>query len=130
MTEREEIINSLNACMDVHRSGIWSSGCAFCSYAKQSNPKCFMDLTKDVIELLKHDAQTIESMECTIDKLTKALAEQPEQKHGHWISYGCGLYRCSVCNDGKNMNFVPNYCSTCGARMDEKMDGREVKQNG
>ena len=75
MTEREEIINSLNACMDVHQSGIWSSGCAFCSYAKRSNPKCFMDLTKDVIELLKRDEQTIESLERTIDKLTKAIAE-------------------------------------------------------
>ena len=53
------------------------------------------------------------------------LREQPEQKHGHWISYGCGFYRCSVCEDAKNMNFVPNYCSTCGAKMDE-----EVKQDG
>lgn len=57
------------------------------------------------------------------------LREQPEQKHGHWISFGYGYYRCSVCNDGKNMNFVPNYCSTCGAKMDEKMDRMEVKQN-
>ena len=64
MTNREEIINSLNACMDVHRSGLWSSGCAFCSYAKQSNPKCFMNLTQDAVALLR---------------------EEPEQKHGHWI---------------------------------------------
>ena len=60
----------------------------------------------------------------------KLLKEQPEQKHGHWISFGYGYYRCSVCNDGKNMNFVPNYCSTCGAKMDEKMDRMEVKQDG
>ncbi len=65
MTSREEIINSLNACMDVHRSGLWSSGCAFCSYAKQSNPKCFMNLTKDAVALLR---------------------EESEQKHGYWIS--------------------------------------------
>ena len=127
MTEREEIINSLNACMDVHRSGLWSSGCAFCSYAKRSNPKCFMDLTKDVIELLKHDAQTIESMECTIDKLTKTLAEQPEQKHGHWIRPPKFFLesQCSVCKEtyvGDYRGF--NFCPECGARMDE-----EVKQN-
>lgn len=63
------------------------------------------------------------------DLILELLKEQPEQKHGHWISFGCGFYRCSVCDDRKNMNFVPNYCSTCGAKMDEKMDNLEVKQN-
>lgn len=64
MTSREEIINSLNACMDVHRSGLWSSGCAFCSYAKQSNPKCYMNLTKDVIELLKEQQEIVRCKDC------------------------------------------------------------------
>lgn len=104
MTEREEIINSLNACMDVHRSGLWSSGCAFCSYAKRSNPKCFMDLTKDAIAMLR---------------------EQPEQKHGHWIrSPGFRPdFQCSVCKE----TYVGNcrmfkFCPECGARMDEEVE--------
>ena len=118
MTEREEIINSLNACMDVHRSGLWSSGCAFCSYAKRSNPKCFMDLTKDAIALLR---------------------EQPEQKHGHWIPVklptgveAFGYKECTVqeviCSECRFTEDVMassySYCPHCGTKMDE-----EVKQN-
>lgn len=53
MPSREEIIKSLEDCMDVHRSGLWSSGCMSCAYAKQSNPKCFMNLTKDAVALLR-----------------------------------------------------------------------------
>ena len=64
MAEREEIINSLNACMDVHRSGPWSSGCAFCSYAKRSNPKCFMDLTRDAIALLREQPEIVRCKDC------------------------------------------------------------------
>lgn len=64
MTEREEIINSLNACMDVHRSGLWSSGCAFCSYAKRSNPKCLMDLTRDAIALLREQPEIVRCKDC------------------------------------------------------------------
>ena len=118
MTSREEIINSLNACMDVHRSGLWSSGCAFCSYAKQSNPKCFMNLTKDAVALLR---------------------EEPEQKHGHWIpiklptgveEFGYKEYMvqevtCSECKFTEDVSASAYlYCPNCGAKMDGK-----VKQN-
>ena len=108
MTEREEIINSLNACMDVHRSGLWSSGCAFCSYAKQSNPKCFMNLTKDAIALLR---------------------EQPEQKHGHWkrVEEGFTDMMCSECGElallDLDRDFVlSKYCPNCGAIMDKEVE--------
>ena len=143
MTNREEIINSLNACMDVHRSGLWSSGCAFCSYAKRSNPKCFMDLTRDAIELLKHDEQTIASLQSTIDKLTKALSEKPEQKffvdsdgkitplpiqkHGHWIVSGeppIMVKTCSECNIRifhHSGGELEKFCAWCGAKMDEEV---------
>ena len=116
MPSREEIINSLNACMDVHRSGLWSSGCAFCSYAKQSTPKCFMNLIKDATALLR---------------------EEPEQKHGHWQNDKYGNMLCSVCGglaietiagriaDWHLAPYLSNYCPQCGARMDE-----EVKQDG
>lgn len=50
------------------------------------------------------------------------LKEQPEQKHGHWISFGYAHYTCSCCGTGRYMNFVPNYCSACGAKMDEEVD--------
>ena len=112
MTSREEIINSLNACMDVHRSGLWSSGCAFCSYAKRSNPKCFMDLTKDAVALLR---------------------EEPEQKHGHWKGFTQSRYfgkddygepifrdgRFYVCSECRRKSIIKYpYCPRCGAKMD------------
>lgn len=106
MTSREEIINSLNACMDVHRSGLWSFGCAFCSYAKQSNPKCFMNLTKDTVALLR---------------------EEPEQKHGHWKQVEAGFtdMMCSECGElallDLDRDFVlSKFCPNCGAKMDEE----------
>jgi len=55
----------------------------------------------------------------------KLLKEWPEQKHGHWISLGDAHYTCSCCRTPRHMNFVPNYCSECGAKMDE-----EVTQDG
>ena len=96
----------------------------------------------DALELLKHDEQIIESLQNTINKLTKALAEKPEQKHGHWVFDPDGMdwnipaWKCSKC-DCRNDNIPPNlertnplrwsgskYCPNCGAKMDE-----EVKQD-
>lgn len=94
--------------MDVHRSGFWSSGCAFCSYAKQSNPKCFMNLTKDAIALLR---------------------ERPEQKHGHWKQVEAGFtdIMCSECGElallDDDRDYVPSKrCPNCGAIMDEDVE--------
>lgn len=64
--------------MDVHQSGLWSSGCMLCAYEKQSNPKCFMDLTKDVVELLKKDAERITFLETALDFAT-AMAKGVKQ---------------------------------------------------
>ena len=101
MVDRQKAIEAFIRC---GTPGACSDKCAY--FAEGFN--CYRAMKHDLLELLK---------------------EQPEQKHGHWISFGCGFYRCSVCDDRKNMNFVPNYCSTCGAKMDEKMDNIEVKQN-
>ena len=83
----------------------------------------------DSLELLKRDEQTIESLERTIDKLTKAIEEQPKQKffvdsdgkmtplpvqkHGHWVFDPDGMdwnlpaWKCSECHC-KNDNIPPN----------------------
>ena len=93
MADKETIMTWLKKC--------GKGGCSSrCPYDDLGPDKCYETLMTDALELLR---------------------EQPEQKHGHWISFGCGFYRCSVCDDRKNMNFVSNYCSTCGAKMDEKV---------
>lgn len=44
-------------------------------------------------------------------------------KHGHWIyckgSNGKDYRKCSVCLHTQEITGVLNYCSICGARMDE-----------
>ena len=76
-------------------------------------------LLLDTLKVLKEQQEIIACFQ--------ALKEQPEQKHGHWISVikDNGHYTCSCCGTGRYMNFVPNYCSECGAKMDE-----EVTQDG
>lgn len=59
-------------------------------------------------------------------------ADVRPEKHGYWIreylGYGDHRYRCSVCSHifGEEMidDFKHNqYCSDCGAKMDEKGGG-------
>ena len=59
------------------------------------------------------------SMERTVNKLTKAIAEAEPVRHGHWIDVnGDGsLWRCSVC--GETQCCKSNYCGDCGAKMQE-----------
>lgn len=100
MTDREKVFDAIRNCVTQPKFFPWED-------QEKVRRKC----VKVPIGLL-------------LDTLN-VLREHPEQKHGHWISYSYGYYCCSVCNDGKHMNFVPGYCSTCGAKMDE-----EVKQDG
>lgn len=101
MTEREEIINSLNACMDVHRSGLWSSGCAFCSYAKQSNPKCFMNLTRDAVALLREQPKIVRCKDCIYHHYTNDSTHIP---YCELIDYGYGWQDDDFCSRGKRGN--------------------------
>ncbi len=54
-----------------------NGGCSSrCPYDDLGPDKCYETLMTDALELLKRDEQTIESLERTIDKLTKSIAEQ------------------------------------------------------
>jgi rubrerythrin len=120
MADREKVIKGIEICLH-------PGSCRECPYYRVYDTtieKCAKEMMQDALELLKEQQE----QKFFVDSDGK-MTPLPIQKHGHWISYGCGFYRCSVCDDRKNMNFVPNYCSTCGAKMDEKMDRMEVKQN-
>ena len=68
MIDRETIMTWLKKC--------GNGGCSSrCPYDGLGPDKCYETLMTDSLELLKRDEQTIESLECTIDKLTKAIAE-------------------------------------------------------
>ena len=139
MIDRETIMTWLKKC--------GNGGCSSrCPYDDLGPDKCYETLMTDALELLKHDEQTIESLERTIDKLTKALAEKPEQKffvdsdgkmtplpiqkHGHWIVSGeppIMVKTCSECNIRifhHSGGELEKFCAWCGAKMDE-----EVKQD-
>lgn len=56
--------------------------------------------------------------------LKEAIERVPtvEPKHGHWVYVGHGwagegIYKCSIC--GHQTPDDGNYCSNCGARMNE-----------
>lgn len=66
MVDREKVIKGLECC-SVKQS------CLECPW---QGIDCNDKLHLAALELLKHDEQTIESLERTIDKLTKSIAEQ------------------------------------------------------
>ena len=69
MIDRETIMTWLKKC--------GNGGCSSrCPYDDLGPDKCYETLMTDALELLKRDEQTIESLERTIDKLTKSIAEQ------------------------------------------------------
>ena len=77
------------------------------------------------------DAVPIEdykSMERTVNKLTKALADAEPARHGHWIEANDissspfdTMKRC-LCSECRKWGVVTNYCPYCGAKMDEVED--------
>ena len=152
MIDRETIMTWLKKC--------GNGGCSSrCPYDDLGPDKCYETLMTDALELLKGDEQTIESLERTIDKLTKAIEEKPEQKffvdsdgkvtplpiqkHGHWVFDPDGMdwnipaWKCSECHC-RNDNIPPNLERTNPLRWSgskfcpncgAKMD-EEVKQDG
>ena len=87
-----------------------------------------MEINRDLIERNTNLAEEAQMLARVNDHLTtlcvalmKKMTPLPIQKHGHWISHGDGHYTCSCCRTPRHMNFVPNYCSECGARMDEEV---------
>lgn len=63
------------------------------------------------------------SMERTVNKLTKAIADADPVKHGHWIAHGkafigATIEACSECGE-LLCGYNKAYCPNCGAKMDE-----------
>lgn len=77
---------------------------------------------RPVYEIEVEEAVPIEdyrSMERTVDKLIKALAEAEPIRHGRWE--GHGDYKCSKCGVNVGGGDIPrtfHYCPNCGAKMD------------
>lgn len=66
------------------------------------------------------------SMERTVEKLTKALADAEPIRHAHWVKVDedsieeHNIYKCSECGELYDWFDVPEhkYCRHCGAKMD------------
>ena len=72
MSDREKVKKGLDLCLT------GEAACKDCPYdaeCKEARGIGPSPLRGDALELLKRDEQTIESLERTIDKLTKAIAE-------------------------------------------------------
>lgn len=107
MTDREKVIKGLQ-CMARTKEPT-SNPCNDCGYVDRPNfAFCVVDVAIDALELLK---------------------EQPEQKHGHWVSVPdkspktttinmySFIYSCSECGKMVGHHAEYNYCPGCGAIM-------------
>lgn len=52
MPDIEKVIEALDCCLDIVKSGRWASGCISCPYAEEKN-NCREKMIKDAIVLLK-----------------------------------------------------------------------------
>lgn len=132
MADLEKVIKGFECChVMVHDLGPDKSSCGICPYKDVQTEEqidlggieCVAVLHDDALELLKEQQETIASLQGTIYKLNAALAEQPEQKHGHWIVhlYKYGHNRCE-CGECKHTTDVPYPCCPwCNAKMDGEM---------
>ena len=153
MIDKEKVLTGLECC------SMNGNGCRQCPYNKECDEMPDFgnaQLCSDALELLKEQQETIESFQSTINKLTKELAEQPEQKffvdsdgkmtplpvqkHGHWKGFTQSRY-FGMDDDGEPIfrDGVFYVCSECRRksiikypycpRCGAKMD-EEVKQDG
>lgn len=98
MIDKGKVLTGLECC------SMNGNGCKRCPYNKDCDEMPDYGnayLCSDAMELLNEQQETIVSLQSTINKLTKALAEKPEQKffvdsdgkitplpvqkHGYWV---------------------------------------------
>lgn len=89
------------------------------------------DLLKSKFEYDNNDSPVYVEATKGIHKIIDAcpIADVAPVKHAHWVNrcdYGSNYelfndYTCSNCNHRVYM-FKENYCSNCGAKMDEEVD--------
>lgn len=133
MIDKEKVLTGLECC------SMNGNGCKRCPYNKDCDEMPDYgnaQLCSDALELLKEQRETIASLQGTICKLNAALAEQPEQKHGHWKGFtqsryfgtdddGEPIFRDGVfyvCSECRRKSIIKYpYCPRCGAKMDEEV---------
>lgn len=52
MPDRKKVVEALECCLDIVKSGRWASGCISCPYAEEKN-NCREKMIREAIELLK-----------------------------------------------------------------------------
>ena len=71
------------------------------------------------------------SMEQTVNKLTKAIADAEPVRHGHWekpqrhgvMTYDEHAYaECSCCHEPQYLARRMNYCPNCGYKIDNPVN--------
>ena len=84
------------------------------------------EVVKALDEALKEQTDLMEALRrrLLVGFVKQVLSDAPtvEPKHGHWVYVGHGwagesIRKCSIC--GHQTPDDGNYCSNCGAKMDE-----------
>ena len=78
-------------------------------------------------DVLKEDIKKYTSVFARYDwrEICEMLNDAPtvEPKHGYWyVSDHDGYFQCSECDSYAHETELGNYCSSCGAKMDEVED--------
>lgn len=99
----------------IEREKIWSALNGACVPYNRATAKAIESIpVADVVP-----RKDYESMERTVDKLNKALAER---KRGKWVLYDKGFgftHYCSLCNFTIKEQWIDfyNFCPNCGADL-------------
>ena len=132
MTDRKKVFDALRNCVTEPKC----KDCPWedCEKIGCKRTKVPVTLLLDTLNLLKEQQETIASLQGTICKLNAALAEQPEQKHGHWKGFtqsryfgmdddGEPIFRDGffyVCSECRRKTVIKTqFCPRCGAMMNE-----------
>lgn len=92
--------------------------CTMCAYHNACYDGTLESIAADVLEAdEKFHAELIKNIEHWKKQVIRLRAQLP--KEGEWETtdnrWGCGKYRCTVCNSYENDK--RNYCPNCGAKM-------------
>ena len=66
MPGMEKVIDGLDCCLDIVKSGRWASGCISCPYAEEKN-NCREKMVKDAIVLLKEQRAEIRQLRLALN---------------------------------------------------------------
>ena len=92
---KEEVIEGLECCQDIARTGNWQSGCISCPYRKHKNKEdkfetCKERLLKDAKTIITEPVKKVLVKKMFSCPYCNAVLCVPDKEHGKIYCGGCG----------------------------------------